>query len=291
MRCRSRSVRRRKEPRSAGSSAAGVFRSLFRWDGFCAWELFTHARPDHRSLPRPTGAWEASRQEPLRFIRREPCGGGASQPDRAVDGKTNAALPSIFAADGENIPNDGLIPAQYGQIIPADEVQRPDDEQISSSIAGGGRIGPGMEKKIPVAHGKIPVRQAKKTDGRCPVRVSDSRRLGREENRLVGRKNEPVRWGSASPGRSSGGEQKHRDRHQRLTPCFRGAIGRMRESRSRCIRICSVTRWRLRSSIEGCHWSTSARCLATRASIRHGLCGDRNRVGEGKLRCSRQVEL
>jgi hypothetical protein len=61
-------------------------------------------------------------------------------------------------------------------------VQRPYDEQISSSIAGGGQIGPGMEKKIPVAHGKTPVGQAKKMDGRHPILVSDSRRLGREES-------------------------------------------------------------------------------------------------------------
>jgi hypothetical protein len=31
-----------------------------------------------------------------------------------------------------------------------------DDEQISPSVAGEGQIGPGMEKKIPVAHGKSP---------------------------------------------------------------------------------------------------------------------------------------
>ena len=91
----SRSVRCRKERRSREDfypRTAGVFRSLFRWDGLCARELFTHPRPVHRSRPLPPGAWEVSRQEPLRFIRRAPCGDGASQPDRAVDGKTNAAL-------------------------------------------------------------------------------------------------------------------------------------------------------------------------------------------------------
>jgi hypothetical protein len=138
-------------------------------------------------------------------------------------------LQSIFAADEENILDDGLIPAQYGQIIPADEVQRPDDEQISPSIAGGDQIGPGMEKKIPVAHGKIPVGQAKKTDGRHPILVSDSRRLGRQENRLTGRESEPVRWGSTSPVRSSGEEQNLSGRHQRRSPCVRGVVDRMRE--------------------------------------------------------------
>jgi hypothetical protein len=197
--------------------------------GLCTRDAFTHPRPDHRSLSCPLGASKASRQEPLRFIRRAPCGDGASQRDRAVDGRTNAALQPIFAADGENIPDDGLIPAQYGQIILADEVQMPYDEQIFSSVAGEGQIGAEIEKKILVAHGKIPVGQAKKTDGRHPILVSDSRRLGREENRLVGRKNEPVRWGSASPVRSSGGEQKRGGRHQRRSPCFRGVVERMRE--------------------------------------------------------------
>jgi hypothetical protein len=58
-------------------------------------------------------------------------------------------------------------------------VQRPDDEQISPSIAGGGQIGAEIEKKTPVAHGKIPVGQAKKTDDRRPILVLDSCRLGR----------------------------------------------------------------------------------------------------------------
>jgi hypothetical protein len=197
--------------------------------GLCTRDAFTHPRPDHRSLSCPLGAWEASRQEPLRFIRRAPFGDGASPPDRAGDGKKNAALPSIFAADGENIPDDRLIPAQCGQIIPDDGVQRPDDEQIFLSIVGGDQIGPGMEKKIPVAHGKIPVRQGRKTDDRRPILVSDSRKLGRVENRLAGRKNEPVRRCSASPGRSSRGEQKHGGRHRRRSPCFLGVVERMRE--------------------------------------------------------------
>jgi len=229
MRRRSLSVRRRKERRSAGSSAAGVFRSLLRREGHCTRDAFTHPRPVHRSRPLPPGAWEASRQEVLRYIRRAPCRGGASQPDRAGDGRTSAALPSIFAADGENIPDDGLIPAQYGQIIPANGVQMPDDEQISPSIAGGSQIWAGMEKKIPVAHGKIPVGQAKKKGKSRPILVLDSRRLGRQENRLVGRKNEPVRRCNASPVRPSGGEQKHGGSHQRRPPCFRGVIERMRE--------------------------------------------------------------
>lgn len=105
----------------------------------------------------------------------------------------------------------------------------PYDEQISPSIAGGGQIGAEIEKKTLVARGKIPVRQGRKKDGRRPVRVSDSRGLGRQDPELPGRENEPVRWGNASPVRSTGVGQKRGGRHQRWSPCFRGVVDRMRE--------------------------------------------------------------
>ena len=73
-----------------------------------------------------------------------------------------------------------------------------------------------IEGKTPVVHGKISVRQGRKKGERRAVLVSDARGLGRIENRLAGRENEPVRWCNASLRRSSGGEQKPGGRHHRL---------------------------------------------------------------------------
>jgi len=216
-------------PRPAVSSAAAAIRSLLRRDGVCTRGLFVTHRPGHRSLPRASDAPEGSRQEPLRFSHREPCRDGASQPDRAVDGRTNAARQPIPASDGENIPDDKLIPLQYGQIIPADGMQMPDAEQISLSIAGEEQIGPGMKGKNPGRTRKNPLEQGRKTDGRRSVRVSDFRGLGRKENQLAERKNELVRRRNASPGRWSGEEQKPGERRYRLPPCFRGVIERMQK--------------------------------------------------------------
>jgi hypothetical protein len=105
-----------KSARSAVSSAAAGVRSLLRRDGLCTRDAFTHPRPVHRSRSLPLGAWEASRQETLRFIRRAPCGAGRlSQIVQATAKRTQRSRQ--FSLPTEKIyRTTGLFPRNTGKL-------------------------------------------------------------------------------------------------------------------------------------------------------------------------------
>jgi hypothetical protein len=211
------------------SSAAAVLCSLLRRDG-ALYSGSVHASPGRPSFPALSA----------RCVGSEPAGATAVYTSRAVRGRGVSARQCSRRQNERSAPVNfryrrrkytgrraypRTIRANYTGRRGADALRRTDfliDRRWRSNRAGDGKENPGCTRKSPVG-------QAKKKGKRCPILVLDFCRLGRVENRLVGRKNEPVRWGSASPGRSSRGEQKHGGRHRRRSPCVRGVVDRMRE--------------------------------------------------------------